>query len=81
MPHKVTIIPLPSLKISDGNSWTAEIIQPIIRKFTCAWRVKGEITFTRNSNTKTAVLDYGDGSCDDQATVTVNGKTHTITLH
>lgn len=66
---------------SDGNSWAAEITQPVIRKFTCAWRVKGEITFTRNSNTKTAVLDYGDGSCDDQATVTVNGKTHRITLH
>jgi hypothetical protein len=66
---------------SNGNSWTSEITQPVIRKFTCAWRVKGEITFNRNSNTKTAVLDYGDGSCDDQATVTVNGKSHVITLH
>jgi hypothetical protein len=66
---------------SNGNSWTSEITQPVIRKFTCIWRVKGEITFSRNSNTKTAVLDYGDGSCDDQATVTLNGKSYVITLH
>ncbi|MGN6531032.1 MAG: hypothetical protein ACTHK0_04700 [Ginsengibacter sp.] len=65
---------------SNGNSWSTSIIQPIIRKSTCLWRVKGQIQFTRNSNANAAVLDYGDGSCDNQATITINGKTYTITL-
>jgi hypothetical protein len=25
-------------------------------------------------------IDYGNGACDDQATVTINGNTYTITL-
>lgn len=64
---------------SNGNSWTSAITTPLIRKFTCGWIVKGQVTITRNS--KSAVLDYGDGSCDDKATVTINGVTHIITLH
>jgi hypothetical protein len=66
---------------SNGNSWTSVITQPVIRKTTCAWRVKGEITFTRNSNPNAAVLDYGDGTCDNKATVTINGVIYNITLH
>lgn len=66
---------------SNGNSWTSEITQPVIRKNSCHWRVKGEITYSRNSNTKTAVLDYGDGNCDNKATLTINGVIHDITLH
>lgn len=65
---------------SNGNSWATLITQPLIRKFTCEWRLKGEIQFTRNSNANSAVLDYGDGSCDNKATVTVNGKTYNIKL-
>ncbi|HWH63104.1 MAG TPA: hypothetical protein VNS50_07505 [Ginsengibacter sp.] len=64
---------------SNGNSWTAEIVNPLIKKFTCPWRVKGTVNITRNNTT--AVLDYGDGTCDDKATVTINGVTHIITLH
>jgi len=28
-----------------------------------------------------AVLDYGTGTCDNKATITINGVTHIITLH
>jgi len=65
---------------SKGNEWTSTITQPIIRKYSCRWRSKGEITVTRKSNTKTAILDYGDGSCDNKATLTVNGVSKVITL-
>ncbi|MEO8416534.1 MAG: hypothetical protein ABI472_22915 [Ginsengibacter sp.] len=64
---------------SDGNAWTAEIIDPLVKRFTCAWKVKGTVNITRNSNM--AVLDYGDGSCDNEATITINGVTRSITLH
>jgi hypothetical protein len=40
--------------------------------------VKGSLTIS--SEQKTALLDYGDGTLDDKATVTVNGVTKEITL-
>jgi hypothetical protein len=64
---------------SNGNGWTAEIVSPLIKKFTCPWKVKGTVNITRNS--VMAILDYGDGTCDNKATVSINGVTHIITLH
>ncbi len=58
--------------------WTSNIVEPVIRKFTCRWAVKGQIKITRN--TKESLLDYGNGTCDDQATLTINGNIHSITL-
>lgn len=66
---------------SNGNSWKSVITDPLIRNFTCPWLVKGKVTITKNANNNSAILDYGDGSCDNKATVTINGVTHIITLH
>lgn len=52
---------------------TCTITTPLIVKFTCPFVVKGVVTFVRNSNT--AVLDYGNGDCDNQATIAINGGT------
>jgi len=64
--------------------WLSEIIDPLIRKNICRWIVKGKIrTVRRNlSNTSpwVAVLDFGDGRCDNVATVTINRVTYAITL-
>jgi len=59
--------------------WTTEITKPVVRKLSCRWRVSGQVTVTHN--TKTAVIDYGNGDCDNQATVTVGTKVYNITLH
>jgi len=59
--------------------WTSTITTPVVRKMTCRWAVSGQVTITRSN--KTAVLDYGNGDCDNQATVTVGSKVHNITLH
>ncbi|MGH2648266.1 MAG: hypothetical protein ACRDE8_11890 [Ginsengibacter sp.] len=64
---------------SNGNTWTSEIIDPLIKRFTCPWRVKGTVNITRGATM--AVLDYGDGSCDNKTTITINGITDIITLH
>lgn len=65
--------------------WTSEIQEPLIKRFTCRWFSKGVIKTMRNglpSNTPwTAVLDFGNGDCDNKATLTVNGTAHQITLH
>ncbi len=59
--------------------WTTEIIDPVIRKLSCHWRVSGQVKVTYNS--KTGVLDYGSGECDDKATITVGAKVYNIKLH
>ena len=40
--------------------------------------VSGIITIVRNGNT--ATLDYGDGTCDNLAVLTVNGNQYNIII-
>ena len=57
----------------NGATRTATITSPLIVKMTCPNIVKGIITFTKNGNS--ATLDFGDGNCDKQAMLTINGGT------
>ncbi len=63
---------------STGKSWVAETTDPLVKKFTCHWIVDGTVRFKVN-NTE-GVLEYGDGTCDNTATITVNGNTRTVSL-
>jgi hypothetical protein len=63
---------------SDGKSWTSEVTTPLVRKFTCRWFVSGVLTIKFNDGE--ANLDFGNGDCDNQATLTVNGQSREITL-
>jgi hypothetical protein len=64
--------------------WESAITEPLLRRFTCRWIVKGRIRTVRvnlPSNTRwAAILDFGAGNCDNQATLTINGITRQITL-
>ena len=64
--------------------WESIITEPLVRRFTCRWIVKGRVRTIRAnlpSNTRwIAVLDFGAGVCDNQATITINGVTRQITL-
>ncbi|HLF52158.1 hypothetical protein [Flavobacterium sp.] len=57
---------------------TSTITTPLTVRMNCNYIVSGAITIVRNN--VTAVLDYGNGVCDNVATVTINGVTNTITL-
>lgn len=63
-----------------GNSYTASINTPLRRELSCRHFVSGSFQITP-SGKATRYIDYGNGACDDQATVTINGNTYTITLH
>ncbi len=63
---------------SRGNSWAHEVIEPLIKKFTCRWISKGVLRI-RFNNTN-GVLNFGNGECDNKATLTVNGNVKIITL-
>jgi hypothetical protein len=64
--------------LPSGIVHTATITTPIIKKMNCQYIVSGTVSIVRNTNT--AVLDYGNGDCDANATVTINGVVHNITL-
>jgi hypothetical protein len=72
---------------SKGVEFKREITTPVIANFAC-WtsggflRTKGviQMTITNSVRTRTRTLDYGDGTCDNTAAVTVNDKTYTITI-
>ncbi|HQW84439.1 MAG TPA: hypothetical protein PK987_08265 [Ferruginibacter sp.] len=61
-----------------GNSWTSLILDPLIKKFVCPWIVKGTVKLVRNG--REALLDYGNGDCDNKAILYINGVPHIITL-
>jgi len=60
-------------------NWSRIIINPLHKKFTCRWFGSGTVRITRNANT--GLLDFGNGDCDNKATLTIGGVTRTITLH
>ncbi len=62
-----------------GNEFTGNITEKLRREYTCKFIVSGVTEITKNSNTYT--LDFGDGSCDNTATVTNSaGESREITL-
>ena len=65
-------------KIS-GSTWTTNITTSLVRKISCRQFVSGILTITP-SNKPARTVDYGNGNCDNTATVTINGNTFTIGL-
>jgi len=70
-------------------SWNAEIIDPLMKRFSCRWIVKGKIRIRRANLTAdsrwVAVMDYNPGTtspppCDNRAALTVDGRTREIIL-
>jgi len=65
-------------------AWQSTITEPLIKRFTCRWIVKGKIRTARLASTvnasQIAVLDFGNGICDNLAFLTINGQTTQITL-
>jgi hypothetical protein len=62
-------------------NWTqsSSIVLPLVFKMNCQYRlVQGQINIVKNNNT--ATIDYGDGTCDNLATLTINGTTTTFTF-
>ena len=68
---------------TDGKQFTATIQEALIRNLAPSCRrhfVKGVVLLQRTGRPD-RTIDFGNGACDDQAVVTINGVSHTITLH
>ena len=66
-----------------GEEYTSVVTDPLVFKRRCLaqryfFPVSGVVETTSGENTM--IIDFGDGECDNEATVTINGVTETITL-
>lgn len=64
---------------ANGLHWTRHITNPLRVELACRFIVSGTVEITPQGK-PVRILDFGDGSCDNEATVTVNGNTYTIHL-
>ncbi len=64
---------------ANGLHWTRIITNPLRVELACRFIVSGTVKVIPEGK-PVRILDFGDGSCDNQATVTINGNTYTIYL-
>ena len=64
---------------ADGSTWEVEIINPLRKEISCRHIVSGTMEI-RPEGDYVKLIDFGNGECDNLATVIVNGETYTITL-
>ena len=62
-----------------GNFFTANIVQALRRDMSCRNIVAGQLAITPNGKA-TRYINFGTGTCDNDATVTINGNVYNITL-
>lgn len=60
-----------------GNKYYIEIAEPLVDALNCNWLRQGVINIFPEGYTQ-RVLNFGDGSCDDVATISVNGVEHEV---
>ncbi|MBL4655073.1 MAG: hypothetical protein JKY33_04550 [Bacteroidia bacterium] len=63
----------------NGKSFSVDITKDLRKEICCKWLVSGTIEITpEGKNART--FDFGDGTCDDQATITIAGQSFDITM-
>ena len=63
----------------DGTAWTAKTTKVMIKKGDCKWYNSGTMVITpEKGDVKT--IDFGDGACDNKATLKIGDKVTEITL-
>jgi hypothetical protein len=64
----------------DGKSYTVSITQPIVKATACSWVQSGRVDITPEG-LAVRTVDYGNGTCDAAATLTINGNTFTFNMN
>lgn len=64
--------------LSNGFERTGVVTQTLVRKLSCLYFVSGKIEVTQES--LTGVIDYGNGTCDNIATITFLGQDFPVVL-
>jgi hypothetical protein len=64
----------------DGLAYTVNVTSAIIKRASCSWAESGKVDITPEG-LAVRTIDYGNGTCDSQATVTINGNTFSFTMN
>lgn len=64
---------------ADESAYSIAVTQPLVCALTCRWFKSGKLTLTPAGGTA-ITLDYGNGNCDANATVTISGITFNVVL-
>jgi hypothetical protein len=64
----------------EGKGYTVSISVPVVKSTACSWIQSGRVDITPDG-LATRTVDYGNGICDPQATLTINGNTFTFTMN
>lgn len=67
-----------TMSCSRGEA-SRQIIEPIVFDATCGYPVSGVVEMT-DPKGKTHTINFGDGTCDNEATVTHDGETEVVDL-
>ncbi|MCT4561602.1 MAG: hypothetical protein N4A41_09505 [Crocinitomicaceae bacterium] len=65
---------------AQGRGYEIEISSPLLIQLNCRYIKSGELTIKSDGLKKEAILDYGSGECDNQATLTYRGKVKQLNL-
>ncbi len=65
----------------DGVSYVYNIIEPLEVAIGCKWVRKGKLTLDIDNGTPTITADYGNGTCDNKATVSAAGYTVDVVMN
>ncbi len=63
----------------NGTNYTANTTEALIRRMDCRWITDGVVELTPNGG-DARTIDFGDGTCDNQATVSFRRWSTSITL-
>jgi hypothetical protein len=63
---------------ANGYSWSANITQPLIIDNSCKYKIKTGVVQLQPQGKALRTIDYGNGTCDNNATITINNKTFTF---
>lgn len=64
--------------LTSGFTRSGNVTQALVAKVSCPYLVSGVLDVTQN--TLSGAIDWGDGACDNQATITINGEVYDIIL-
>lgn len=64
----------------NGKKYTTTISAPIVKYTSCSWIESGRIDLTPDG-LATRTIDFGNGTCDNQASLIINGNTYTFTMN
>lgn len=63
----------------EGVAWTASYPSAVVKKASCKWFSSGSVLITPSGDVP-RTINFGDGTCDNKATLTIEDKTIDILL-